>query len=99
MPQDSNLNTPLNAALIHALPTMVKDPFSDAPTLQIARLHKALGKSHETVYRWLRDNSLRRQKNVDAIMKLVTADSNAAALKRLGRKIPEKQSFMRFLTA
>lgn len=99
MSQDSTLNTPLTAALINALPTMVNDPFSTSPRLNIAKFRRGVGKSHETVYRWLRENTLRRQKNIDSVLRQVNSDDNIAALKRLGRKVPSQKDFAPFLSA
>ena len=92
-------DTPLHQALVGCLPAFVKEPFSAAPRLDIPKLHKALGKSHETVYKWVRENCIKRMCNAQAIVNLASAPENAQALKRLGRTPPKVDDFYKFITA
>lgn len=87
---------PLHNALVLALPTFVKEPFSDHPRLDIPRLHKAIGKSHETVYKWLRTSRL-NGKNAKLLIDLANSDSNVDALTRLGRTPPTNEQFTEFM--
>ncbi len=89
---------PLHTALVTALPTFVKEPFSASPKLNIPELKKAIGKSHEAVYKWLRTNRL-NPKNAQKIVDLANTDGNIAALRHLGRKPPKIEEFNRFVYA
>lgn len=89
---------PLHAALVSVLPTFVKEPFSSTPRLNIPELKKAIGKSHETVYKWLRTNRL-NPRNAQRLVDLAHAESNVTVLKQLGRNPPEIGDFNRFVYA
>lgn len=89
---------PLHNALVAVLPIFVKDPFSSAPRLDIPKLHPALSKSHETVYKWLRINRL-NPRNAQALVDLANTEDNVAALKKLGRKPPRVEDFSSFVFA
>ncbi len=89
---------PLHQALVACLPTFVKEPFSASPRLDIPKLHKAIEKSHETVYKWLRSNRL-NPRNAQKLVDLANTDANVAVLKQLGRKPPSVEGFSRFVFA
>lgn len=87
---------PLYKTLVKFLPTMVQDPFSDEPKLNIRRLHSAVGMSHEGVYKWLRSSRLTPE-NVDCLLDLAKREVNVQALRTLGRTIPTIQDFVPFV--
>lgn len=87
---------PLHAALVAALPIFVKEPFSTAPRLNIPELKKAVGKSHETVYKWLRTNRL-NPRNAQRLVDLANTRDNVAVLRQLGRSAPRIEDFSRFV--
>ncbi len=89
---------PLHKALVAALPTFVKEPFSANPRLDIQKLHRAVGRSHETVYKWLRDGRL-NPRNAQKLCDLANTEDNLAVLRRLGRKPPKIQDFQQFYLA
>lgn len=87
---------PLHKALVNALPAFVKEPFSENPKLNIPRLKDALGKSHETIYKWLRSSKL-RPCNLEQLILLANSDENLAVLSKMKRKAPKREDFSRFL--
>ena len=92
----------LHTALVDALPFFVKEPFSPTPKLDIIKLHKALGLSHETVYKWMQNARLgiRRDAallNINRIVKAVNSEDNLRALTMLGRKPPTADAFLKFV--
>lgn len=89
---------PLHAALVEALPIFVKEPFSGSPRLNIRELKKAVGKSHETVYNWLRTNRL-PGRNARKIVELASGDRNVAILRQMGRTPPKIEDLSRFVCA
>lgn len=91
-------NGALHAALVIVLPTFVKEPFSSAPRLNIPELKDALGRSHETVYKWLRTNRL-NPRNAQRLVDLANSEANLAVLRKLGRKPPKIEDFSRFVFA
>lgn len=88
----------LHAKLVTVLPLYVRDPFSDAPRLDVPRLHRALKLSHEAVYRWLRSDRI-SPKNVERIVALSNADENRSILDKLGRTPPVLKDFSDFIFA
>lgn len=89
---------PLYAALVKFLPTFVQDLHSEKPKLNVRRLHKAVRKSHEGVYKWLRTDRL-TPKNAEALVSLANEPSNLEVLASLKRTPPTINDFMQFVFA
>lgn len=95
-PRDDFTTGPLYKKLIEVLPAYVKDPFSDAPELNVAKLIAAVQKSHEAVYKWLRKSRL-TPNNAEQIVALANRPDNVNALTKLGRKPPTREDFLQFV--
>lgn len=94
---DSNIaNGALYKWLVFILPTFVRDPFSDDPSLNVQELREAVGKSPETVYKWLRKNRLTTS-NAKRIYSLSHSAENQKVLASLGRTPPVIRDFDRFV--
>ena len=89
---------PLHQALVAVLPLYVRELFSENPKLDVLKLHKDLGKSHEAVYQWMRVNRL-LPRNAQLIVEVANRPDNVAALKMMGRKPPKVEDFSRFVFA
>lgn len=94
----SRIDGKLHDKLVSVLPQFVKEPFSESPRLNVPALHKALGTSHETVYKWLRADKL-HPKNVEKIVALAHTNGNVVILTKLNRQPPIVQDFHSFVFA
>lgn len=89
---------PLYKTLVQVLPIFVKDPFSEAPTLDVQRLKDATAKSHEAVYKWLRKSKLTVE-NVNLIVEIANRADNVEILTKLDRTPPVFTDFHQFIGA
>lgn len=87
-------NAPLYRALVDFLPFYL----NKRGNLNVRALKDDVGRSHETVYQWLRDNKL-SPTNVKRLVEIAHRPENLAELKRLGRKPPENSDFSQFVFA
>lgn len=88
--------SPLYKKLAQVLPIFVKNPFDDAPELDVRKLQEATGKSHEAVYKWLRKSKLHPD-NATLIVDLANRDDNVSILKKLDRTPPSIADFHEFV--
>ena len=79
--------------------TLMMEIFPDHRTklgvLDIPRLTGDLNKSHEAIYKWLRQGKM-KPSNARAIIEAANSDENKEALAKAGRKVPEIEEFMPF---
>lgn len=87
---------PLYKKLVEVLPAYTKDPFGEAPELNVAKLISAVEKSHEAVYKWLRKSRL-TPSNAQQIVALANRADNLKALTSLGRTPPTREDFLQFV--
>ena len=66
--------------------------------LDVQRLKRELGRSHERIYQWLRKSKL-TPGNARAICELANSEANVAALAKVNRTPPEIHQFNRFVYA
>lgn len=64
--------------------------------LDVQRLKGELGKSHEAIYKWLRQGKLTPD-NAREIVRVAALPANAEALTNAGREVPVFEDFVRFL--
>lgn len=94
--KDDFTTGPLYKKLIEVLPAYVKDPFSESPELNVAKLISACNKSHEAVYKWLRKSRL-TPNNAQQIVALANLPDNLKALKSLDRTPPTLKDLLQFV--
>jgi hypothetical protein len=93
-------NGPLNKALIAALPAFVSTTetpgITPSKSLNVQKLCAALEKSHEAIYKWLRQGKL-TPRNAVQLINLANTPENVKLLKAEGRKPLKLEEFNSFV--
>lgn len=82
-------------ALYSKMLTTFPEHLTPLGVLDVQRLKKELGKSHEAIYKWLRNGKLTPD-NAREIVRVANTESNVAALAKIGREPPVFEDFCPF---
>lgn len=83
---------PLYALMLDIFPTYR----TKLGVLDVLRMRNELSRSHEAIYKWLRQGKVTGD-NARRLIGLASAEENLAALKEAGRKPPTMEDFLPFL--